>query len=236
MLGQWSKAELLSQSPVPTCTWACPCHPVGERAGPRLEHNSRCATFPPGRSSARGCIWSFYFCVWVGYSQCPNSRKRQHQKQSPISKTQGRASDTECTDQHLCCSPSAHRRCQLLVECPFQITQENFKGKALPGAPEAGGSSHHSSSPLKSPVLFCFLSPTSRSSLRHAHATSEGHPTPSRRLRSLLQKAELVRSELSGRHEELFHPASPQLFYPSTFKNNGAIQLFKTKVVCFFLW
>lgn len=131
-----------------------------------------------------------------------------------------------------------HRRCQLLVECPFQITQENFKGKVLPGGPETGGSSRHSSSPLKSPVLSCFLFPTSKSSLQNAHMTSEepGHPTPSRHLRSLLQKAELVWSEPSGQHEELFHPACPQLFYPSTFKNNGAIQLFKTKVVCFFLW
>lgn len=118
----------------------------------------------------------------------------------------------------------------------FQITQENFKGKALPGAPEAGSSSCHSSSPCKEPGLSCFLFPMSRSSLQTIHIKSKepGHPTPDRHLQSLLQKTELVWSEPSGRHEELFHPASPQLFYPSTFKNNGAIQLFKTKVLCFF--
>lgn len=129
-----------------------------------------------------------------------------------------------------------HRCCRLLAERPFQITQENFKGKVLLGAPEAGGSSRHSSSPPKSPRLSCFPFPTSRSSLQNAHVISKepGHPKPRRHLQSLLQKAELVRSEPSGWHEELFHPASLQLFYPSTFKNNGAIQLFKTRVVCFF--
>lgn len=133
LLGQWSKAELLLQSPVPACTRACPRHPVGEQAGPRLEHNSRSAAFPPGRSSARGCIWSFYFRVRVGYSQCPNSRKRQHQKQSPIGKTQGRASDTERTDQHLRCSPSAPQTLPTISRVPFPHNPGEFQREGSPG-------------------------------------------------------------------------------------------------------
>lgn len=113
--------------------WPAPCHPVGERAGPRLEHNSRCAAFPPGRSSARGCIWSFYFRVWVGYSQCPNSRKRQHQKQSPIGKTRGRASDTERTDQHLRCSPSAPQTLPTISRVPFPNNPGEFQREGSPG-------------------------------------------------------------------------------------------------------
>lgn len=193
-----------------------PCHAMRERADPRLEHSSRCVAFPPGHSSARGCIWSFHFRVWGGYSQCPNSRKRQHQKQSPVGKTQGRASDTEHREQHLTSHRWPHRRCQPLGKRPFQITRDKFKREA----PEAGGSSHQSSSLVKSPGLSCFLFPVSRSSLQNAHVMSEepGHPTPSKHLQSLLQKAERGRSEASGQHEEFFHPASPQLFYPSTFK------------------
>lgn len=79
------------RAPVLACAQACPCHPAhwrctrwqGRRAGPRLEHNSKRVALPPCRSSATGCIWSFYFHAWVDYSQCPNIRKRQHQKQSP---------------------------------------------------------------------------------------------------------------------------------------------------------
>lgn len=196
---------------------ACPCHATGERADPRLKHSSTCVAFPPGHSSARDCIWSFHFRVWGRYSQCPNSRKRQHQKQSPIGKTQGRASDTKHRDRHLTAHRGPHRRCQPSGKRPFQTAQEKFKGGK---APEPEGSSHQSSSLVKSRGLSCFLFPMSRSSLQNAHMTSEepGHLTPSRHLQSLLQKAEQVWSEPSGQHEEFFHPASPQLFYPSTFK------------------
>lgn len=198
-------------TPVEPC--ACPCHVTRERANPR--HSSRYVAFPPSHSSARGCIWSFHFRVWGGYSQCPNSRKRQHQKQSPTGKTQGRASDTKHRDRRLPSHRWPHRRCQLLGERPFQRTQK-FREEA----PQAGGSSHQSSSLVKSPGLSCFLFPTSRSSLQNAQVMSEepGHLTANRHPQSLLQKAERAWSELSGQHEEFFHPASLQLFYPSTFK------------------
>lgn len=192
-----------------------PCHASREQADPRLELSSTCAAFPPGHSSARDCIWSFHFCVWGSYSQCPNSRKRQHQKQSPISKTQGRASDTKHRDRRLTSHRWPHRHCQPSGKRPLRTTQEKFKGEA----PEAEGSSHQSSSLVEGPGLSCFLFPMSRSSLQNTHMMSEepGHLTPSRHLQSLLQKAEQVRSEPSGQHE-FFRPASPQLFYPSTFK------------------
>lgn len=193
-----------------------PCHAIRERADTKLKHSSTCVAFSPGHRSARDCIWSFHFCVWGRYSQCPNSRKRQHQKQSPTGKTQGRASDTKHRDRHLTSHRWPHRCCQLSGKCPFQTTQEKFKGEA----PETEGSSHQSSSLVKSPRLSCFLFPMSRSSLQNTHMMSEepGHLTASRHLQSLLQKAEQVRSEPSGQHNEFFHPASPQLFYPSTFK------------------
>lgn len=192
-----------------------PCHAMRERADPRLKHSSTCVAFPLGHSSARDCIWSFHFCVWGRYSQYPNSRKRQHQKQSPIGKTQGRASDTKHRDRHLTAHPGPHRRRQPQASA-LSNNSEKFKGEA----PEPEGSSHQSSSLAKSPGLSCFLLPMSRSSLQNAHMTSEepGHLTPSRHLQSLLQKAEQVWSEPSGQHEEFFHPASPQLFYPNTFK------------------
>lgn len=211
--------------------------PAGEQAGPRLEHSSRCMAFTPGHSSARGCIWSFYFPVWVGYSQCPNIRKKKGsiKSKAPLAKPRAELAPPKAGSSTCATRPQPHRPCQRLVKCPFQM-QENFKGKALPRASKAGSSLGHSSSPLKSPTASSFLFPMSRFSLQNTTSKEPGHPTPSRHLQSLLQKAELVWSEPSGRHKQLFHPASPQLFYPSTFKNNGAIQLFKTKVVCFFLW
>lgn len=147
----------------------------------------------------------------------------QNPGQSLRHQTQGPAPD---------CSPGASQMLRTVRQAPFPTTQEKFKGEA----PETEGSSHQSSSLTKSPGLSCFLFPMSRSSLQNAHTTSEepGHLTPSRHLQSLLQKAEQVRSEPSGQHEEFFHPASPQLFYPSTLKNNRVIQLFKTKFVCVF--
>lgn len=206
-------------TPAEPCACPChaiPCHAIRERADPRLKHSSTCVAFPPGHSSARDCIWSFHFRVWGRYSQCPNSRKRQHQKQSPTGKTQGRACDTKHRDQHLTAHWGPHRRCEPSGKRPFQQLRRKSKGKLL----QTEGSSHQSSSLIKSPGLSCFLFPMSRSSLQNAHMMSEepGHLTPSRHLQSLLQKAEQVRSEPSGQHEEFFHPASPQLFYPSTFK------------------
>lgn len=108
-----------------------PCHAARERADPRLKHSSTCVAFPPGHSSARDCIWSFHFRVWGRYSQCPNSRKRQHQKQSPIGKTQGRASNTKHRDWHLTAHRGPHRRCQPSGKCPFQQLRRNSKGKLL---------------------------------------------------------------------------------------------------------
>lgn len=222
LLGQWSKVEFYSHTaPVPACTQA-----LGPSTAPGVLHSLPATALP-------GVAFGHFISVFgLVIHSAQTAEKRQHQKQSPISKTQGRASVSEHRPAPVLLTISATDA----ADRPFQTTQENSEGKAPLKAPEAGGSSRHSSSPMKSPVLSYFLFPTSRSSLENAHARREepGHPTPSRHLVSLLQKAGLAQSEPPGQHEELFHPASPQLFYPSTFKNNGAIQLFKTKVVCFF--
>lgn len=220
------------------CPYASPDHATlarkeqipGLSTAPGVQHSLWAAVLP-------GVAFGHFISVFglVSHS-AQTAEKGSIKSKAPSAKPRAELVPPNAETSTCAAHRQPHRCCRLLVEHPFPITQENFKGKALPGAPEAEGYSGHSSSPPERPVLSSFLFPTSRSSLQNAHTTSEepGHPTPSRHLQSLLQKAELVRSEPSGQHEELFHPASPQLFYPSTFKNNGAIQLFKTKIVCFF--
>lgn len=238
LLGQWSRAVTPAE-PRACLYTGLPVPPPRGASRPGLQHSSKRAAFPPGRSSARGWLHLviLFLCLGWLFTVPKQQKKGSIKSKAPSSKPRAELAPPNTGTSTCAAHHQPHRRCRLVVERPFQITQENFKGKGLPGGLLRQEAPHTTApAPPKSPVLSSFLFPTSRSSLQNAHATSAepGHPTPSRHLQSLLQKAELVRSEPSGRHDELFHPASPQLFYPSTFKNNGAIQLFKTKVVCFF--
>lgn len=159
----------------------------------------------------------------------PKQQKKAASKAKPRWKTQGRAHNTKHIGQHLCCSPSAPQTLPT-VKCPFQIAQENFKGKVLLGAPEAGGSSHHS--PSKSPRALLLSLPCVQV-LPSEHTCDKGRTRTPGYLRSLLQKADLVLSEPCGWHKELFHPASPQLSYQVHLKKMEQYNCLKPKSSAF---
>lgn len=183
----------------------------GPQAAPGAQH------FRP-RGSALGCIWSFYFPVWVGYSQCPNGRKRQHQKQSPIGKTEGRASNASQGARRAHCCPAEPAGCCSGARGGFQA--RGLQGLPRQGAPQATAPA------LQGPMLSCFPFPRARSPLQNTHARSKvpGAPAGSRGAPSRGQSC-------CAQLEELFYSASLRLFYPSTFKNSGAIHCSKTEVV-----
>lgn len=215
---------------MPSCAQACPASPAGsERAGGS-------STAPGARPSLGagalpGAAFGHFISVFglVTHS-AQTAEKGSIKSKAPSAK---RRAEQRHRMRRPARSPSACVALPTACQVPFPVTRENFKGRLLWGL-----LSRRLITPQPQPprAPWALLPSLPHVQVLPLERTSEepGHPTPSRHLRGLLQKAELAWSEPAGWHEELVHPASPRLFYPSTFKNNGAIQLFKTKVVCFF--
>lgn len=135
------QGRVTAQSPAP-CLYrgACLCPPLGNKQAPGSSTapgawHSLLATALPG--VAFGHFISLFGLVT--HSAQTSGKKRQHQKQSPIGKTQGRASATEGREQHLCHSPSAPQTLPTVSQVPFpnagkfqrEGSPEGFQGRKL---------------------------------------------------------------------------------------------------------
>lgn len=137
-------------------------------------------------------------------------------------------------------APSAKQRAELATParehaeptcCPAEPAgccsgaRGGFQAQGLPGLPRQ--EAPQATAPaLQGPMLSCFPFPRARSPLQNTHARSKvpGAPAGSRGAPSRGQSR-------CAQLEELFYSASLRLFYPSTFKNSGAIHCSKTEVV-----
>lgn len=229
---QWSRAELLPQNPGPSCAQACPAIPAGSE---RAAGSSTAPGVRPslGAGALPGAAFGHFISVFGLVTHSAQTAEKGSIK-SKAPSANGRAEpgalNAQTSTSVLTVSPRGAADCS--SSAPPSNSGE-FQGKAPLGAPEQEAA-HTTATAPRAP--WALLPSLPHVQVLPPERTSEepGHPTPSRQLRGLLRTAELAWSEPAGGHVELFHPASPRLFYPRTFKNNGAIQLFKTKVVCFF--
>lgn len=166
------------------CPWLGNKQAPGSSTAPGAWH-SLLATALPG--VAFGHFISLFGLV-THSAQTSGKKKGSIKSKAPSAKPRAELVPPNTGSSTCATHPQPHRPCQRLVKCPFQIMQENFKGKALPRASKAGGSSGHSSSPLKSPTASSFLFPMSRFSLQNTTSEEPGHPTPSRHLQSLSRR------------------------------------------------
>lgn len=153
LLGQWSRAVTPAE-PCACVYTGLPVPPPRGPSRPRAPAQLQACGIPSRPQLCQGLVAFGHFISVFGLviHSAQTAEKRQHQKQSPIVKTQGRANDTEHRDQHLCCSPSAPQMLPTVSRAPFPNNSGEFQREGSSwGAPEAGGSLHHSSSPSPPP-------------------------------------------------------------------------------------